>query len=46
VAIFASVTPRAAAPVVQWLFCFVWMFWLRVLLLHVFLFLGAAPAVR
>jgi uncharacterized protein YggT (Ycf19 family) len=46
VAVFATVTPRAAAPVVQWLFCFVWMFWLRVLLLHVFLFLGAAPAVR
>jgi hypothetical protein len=38
--IFAAVTPKAAAPVVQWLFCFVWMFWLRVALLVVFFSLG------
>jgi len=43
VAVFAWVTPRDVAPVVLWLFCFVWMFWLRVLWLHVFLFLGAVP---
>jgi uncharacterized protein YggT (Ycf19 family) len=43
VALFAKVTPKAAAPVVVWLFGFVWLFWLRVLLLHVFLYLGALP---
>ncbi len=39
----ALVTPRAAAPVVIWLFAFVWLFWLRVGLLHLFLLLGAVP---
>ena len=43
VAVFAVVTPKAVAPVVVWLFGFVWLFWLRVLLLHVFLRLGALP---
>ena len=38
--VFALVTPKAAAPVVQWLFGFVWMFWLRVLLLVIFFSLG------
>ena len=28
------VTPKATAPVVLWLFGFVWLFWLRVLLLY------------
>jgi hypothetical protein len=28
---------------VLWLFAFVWLFWLRVLLLNIFLFLGAVP---
>lgn len=37
---FALVTPKATAPVVQWLFGFVWLFWLRVLLLIVFFSLG------
>lgn len=37
---FAAVTPKAAAPVVQWLFGFVWMFWLRVLLFVVFFATG------
>jgi YggT family protein len=37
VAIVAQVTPRAAAPVVIWLFGVVWLFWLRVGLLYVFL---------
>lgn len=38
--VFAVVTPKAAAPVVQWLFGFVWMFWLRVLLFVVFFATG------
>ena len=33
VAVIAVVTPKAAAPVVLWLFGFVWLFWLRVALL-------------
>jgi YggT family protein len=43
VALVAVVTPKAAAPVVLWLFGFVWLFWLRVGLLHLFLLLGAVP---
>ncbi len=43
VAAVALVTPKAAAPVVIWLFGVVWLFWLRVGLLHFFLMLGAAP---
>ncbi len=30
VAVVAHVTPKAAAPVVIWLFGVVWLFWLRV----------------
>jgi hypothetical protein len=41
----ALVTPKAAAPVVVWLFGVVWLFWLRVALLYVFLVLGAVPRV-
>ncbi len=40
VALFAFVTPKAAAPVVIWLFGFIWLFWLRVGLLYVFLVFG------
>jgi uncharacterized protein YggT (Ycf19 family) len=40
VAVVALVTPRAAAPVVVWLFGFVWLFWLRVGLLNLFLLMG------
>ena len=36
-------TPKAAAPVVVWLFGVVWLFWLRVGLLYLFLLLGAVP---
>lgn len=36
------VTPKATADVVIWLFGFVWFFWLRVLLLYIFLLLTAA----
>ena len=39
----ARVTPRAAVPLVVWLFGFVWLFWLRVLLLYVFALAGATP---
>lgn len=45
VAIVSVVTPRAAIPVVVWLFAVVWLFWLRVLLLYAFLVLGAVPRV-
>jgi len=43
VAAVAVVTPKAAAPVVVWLFGVVWLFWLRVLLLNLFLVAGAVP---
>lgn len=43
IAVIAPVTPKAAAPVVVWLFGFVWLFWLRVGLLYIFLYLGAIP---
>lgn len=42
-ALIAPLTPRAAAPVIVWLFGFVWLFWLRVLLLYVFLVFGLTP---
>jgi hypothetical protein len=45
VAVIALVTPKAAAPVVVWLFGVVWLFWLRVGLLYIFLVLGAVPKV-
>ena len=43
IAVVAAVTPKAAAPVVVWMFGFVWLFWLRVLLLGLFLATGALP---
>ena len=43
VAVVALATPKAAIPVVIWLFGVVWLFWLRVGLLYVFLILGAVP---
>jgi YggT family protein len=43
VAVVAPITPKAVAPVVIWLFGVVWLFWLRVLLLNVFLILGVVP---
>jgi hypothetical protein len=43
VALIAPLTPKAVAPVVVWLFGVVWLFWLRVALLYVFLWLGAVP---
>ena len=41
VAAVSLVTPKAAAPVVIWLFGVVWLFWLRVILLNLFLYFGA-----
>jgi uncharacterized protein YggT (Ycf19 family) len=38
--LIAPITPKATAPAVLWLFGFVWMFWLRVLLLVVFVSTG------
>jgi YggT family protein len=38
--VISAVTPKAAAPVVLWLFGFVWMFWLRLLLFIVFFTTG------
>jgi uncharacterized protein YggT (Ycf19 family) len=38
--LIAPITPKATAPVVLWLFGFVWMFWLRVALLLVFFAFG------
>ncbi|MGH6769262.1 MAG: hypothetical protein ACRECO_09635 [Xanthobacteraceae bacterium] len=43
VAVVAAATPKAAPPVVVWLFGVVWLFWLRVLLIYAFLLAGAAP---
>ncbi len=43
VALISLVTPKAAPPVIVWLFGFVWLFWLRVGLLYLFLLLGAIP---
>jgi YggT family protein len=43
VAAVSVVTPKAVAPVVVWLFGFVWLFWLRVVLLNLFLLMGAVP---
>ena len=43
VAVVAAVTPKAAAPVVVWLFGVVWLFWLRVGFLILFTMYGLAP---
>jgi len=45
IAILTPITPKATAPVVLWLFGVVWLFWLRVGLLYLFLFLGVAPKI-
>lgn len=42
--LIAPITPKATAPVVLWLFGFVWMFWLRVLLIGLFLSFGLLRA--
>jgi hypothetical protein len=43
VTLFGLVAPKATAPVVLWLFGFVWLFWLRVALLLLFLSFGILP---
>ncbi len=43
VAAIAPVTPKAAAPVVVWLFGVVWLFWLRFALGITFRLLGLSP---
>ncbi|HET9537428.1 MAG TPA: hypothetical protein VFP43_19155 [Mesorhizobium sp.] len=43
VAVVALVTPKAAAPVVIWLFGVVWLFWLRFILGLTFTFFGLNP---
>lgn len=43
ISVVALATPKAAAPVVLWLFGVVWLFWLRVLLLLATAWLGLAP---
>jgi uncharacterized protein YggT (Ycf19 family) len=43
VAIVAYVTPKAAAPVVIWLFGVVWLFWLRFAFGIVFHLFGLSP---
>lgn len=45
VAILSWVTPKATVPVVLWLFGSVWLFWLRVGLLNLYLWLGIMPRV-
>ena len=44
VAAIATITPKATVPVVLWLFGVVWLFWLRVILLNLFLYFGAIPS--
>jgi YggT family protein len=43
VRIVALVTPKAAVPVVVWLFGVVWLFWLRVGFLVLFTMYGLVP---
>ena len=45
VAAVAAVTPKAAVPVIIWLFAVVWLFWLRIGLLLFFTITGTAPKV-
>jgi hypothetical protein len=43
IGVVALLTPKAAAPVVIWLFAFVWLFWIRVGLYALFAVSGASP---
>jgi hypothetical protein len=45
VAVVALVTPKITAPVLLWLFGFVWLFWLRVGFHYTLLLLNLAPRV-
>jgi uncharacterized protein YggT (Ycf19 family) len=44
VAVVAVATPKAAPPVVIWLFGVVWLFWLRLVLFVAFNLLSGVPA--
>jgi YggT family protein len=44
IAVVAQVTPKAAAPIVLWLFSFVWLFWLRFALRVLYTGAGLIPA--
>ena len=44
--VIALVTPKATAPVVLWLFGFVWLFWLRVAFFLLFAALGLTPQLK
>jgi hypothetical protein len=46
VAAVALVTPKAAAPIIVWLFGVVWLFWLRVGFLILITMFGLAPRVN
>ena len=43
IAAVAIVTPKVTAPVVRWLFGFVWLFWIRVALHYTLLLFNLAP---
>jgi YggT family protein len=44
VAAVGHVTPKAAPPVIVWLFSFVWLFWLRFILRVAYAASGLIPA--
>jgi YggT family protein len=46
IALVGHVTPKAAAPVVLWLFSFVWLFWLRVTIDYSLRVMGLAPTLN
>jgi YggT family protein len=43
IALVALLTPKATAQIVLWLFTFVWLFWLRFVLLVLFRTTGLIP---
>jgi YggT family protein len=44
VAAVGQVTPKAAPPIILWLFSFVWLFWARFALRVIYGFSGLLPA--
>ena len=43
IAVLSIVTPKVTAPVVRWLFGFVWLFWIRVGFHYALMVLNLAP---
>jgi hypothetical protein len=41
--LIARLTPKAAPPLILWMFGFVWLFWLRVLFVYLYALLGLLP---